>query len=81
MRHMWLMLAVAAVASGAFWLRLAGWVAVKLSLQFETAYAVAAWLSWMLPVCLIYLIASRAGAVLFTTPRTSALRTENDLVS
>ena len=56
-RHMWLMLAVAAVASGAFWLRLASWAVVKLSLPFETAYALAAWLSWMLPMCVIYLIA------------------------
>lgn len=60
-RHMWLMLAVAAVASGAFWLRLASWAAVKLSLPFETVYALAAWLSWVLPVCLIYLIARHRG--------------------
>ena len=61
-RHMWLMLAVAAVASGAFWLRLASWAVAKLSLPFETAYALSAWLSWMLPLCLIYLVArSRAG--------------------
>ena len=59
---MWLMLAVAAVASGAFWLRLASWAVAKLSLPFETAYALSAWLSWMLPLCLIYLVArSRAG--------------------
>lgn len=56
-RHIWLMLAVAAVASGAFWLRLASWAVVKFTLPFETAYALSAWLSWMLPLCLIYLIA------------------------
>jgi hypothetical protein len=61
-RHIWLMLAVAAVASGAFWLRLASWVAIKLSLPFETVYALAAWLSWMLPVCLIYLIRRHSEA-------------------
>lgn len=56
-RHMWLMLAVAAVASGALWLRLASWAAVKLGLPFETVYAAAAWLSWMLPLGAIGLIA------------------------
>jgi Predicted membrane protein (DUF2306) len=65
-RHMWLMLAVAAVASGALWLRLASWAAVKLGLPFETAYASAAWLSWMLPLGAIGLIArpkARTGPV------------------
>jgi hypothetical protein len=56
-RHMWLMLAVAAVASGALWLRLTSWVTVKLGLPFETIYAAAAWLSWMLPLGAIGLIA------------------------
>ena len=56
-QHIWLMLAVTAVASGALWLRLAGWAAIKLNLPFETVYALAAWLSWMLPLCIIYLIA------------------------
>jgi hypothetical protein len=58
-RHMWLMLAVAAVASGALWLRLASWMAVKSSLPFDTTYAVAAWLSWMLPLGAIGLLARR----------------------
>jgi len=56
-RHMWLMLAVAAVASGAFWLRLSSWAAVHFSLPFETNYALAAWLSWMLPLGLVRLVA------------------------
>lgn len=61
-RHMWLMLAVAAVASAAVWLRLASWAAVKWSLPFETVYALAAWLSWVLPLSLIYLAArNRVG--------------------
>lgn len=60
-RHMWLMLAVAAVASGAFWLRLSSWAAVHLGLTFETAYALAAWLSWMLPAGLIGLVARSRG--------------------
>ena len=62
-RHMWLMLAVAAVASGALWLRLASWMAVKLGLPFDTIYATAAWLSWMLPLAAISLIARRHMAL------------------
>lgn len=62
-RHMWLMLAVAAVASGAFWLRLASWAAVGLKLPFEPAYATAAWLAWLLPLSCIYLIARRKTVV------------------
>jgi Predicted membrane protein (DUF2306) len=58
-RHMWLMLAVAAVASGALWLRLASWMAVKSGLPFEASYALAAWLSWMLPLGAIALLARR----------------------
>lgn len=69
-RHMWLMLAVAAVASGAVWLRLASWAAVKLGLPFETAYALAAWLSWMLPLCVVYLVArNRMGDRVHRAPR------------
>jgi len=62
-RHMWLMLGVAAVASGALWLRLASWAAVKLGLPFETTYAAVAWLSWMLPLGATGLIARRRGAL------------------
>src|SRR5262245_32650935 len=52
-RHMWLMLGVAAIASGALWLRLATWAAVKGGAPFDVAYALAAWLSWMLPLAAI----------------------------
>jgi Predicted membrane protein (DUF2306) len=64
MRHMWLMLAVAAVASAALWLRLASWIAVKLGLPFETVYACAAWLSWSLPLAAIGLLARWRGALM-----------------
>jgi hypothetical protein len=60
-RHMWLMLAVAAVASAALWLRLASWLAVRWDLPFETVYALAAWASWMLPLAAISLLARRRG--------------------
>jgi Predicted membrane protein (DUF2306) len=49
-RHMWLMLCVAAVASGALWLRLAMWIAVRWGLPFDTVYALAAWACWVLPL-------------------------------
>jgi hypothetical protein len=56
------MLGVAAVASGAIWLRLASWAAVKLALPFDTAYSLAAWLSWLLPLGAVYILARhRAG--------------------
>lgn len=58
-RHMWSMLAVAAIASGALWLRLASWTAVKFDLPFDTIYALAAWGSWMLPLGVIGLLARR----------------------
>lgn len=64
---MWLMLAVAAVASAALWLRLASWTAVKLGLPFEAVYALAAWLSWMVPLGAIGLLARhRAGVTVLT---------------
>jgi Predicted membrane protein (DUF2306) len=61
-QHMWLMLAVAAVASAALWLRMASWLAVRLELPFEPAYALAAWLSWLLPLAMIGLLARIRGA-------------------
>ncbi len=62
-RHMWLMLAVAAVASGALWLRLAMAVAVRLDVPFDTVYALAAWGCWMLPLSSIGLLARAAGLI------------------
>ena len=49
-RHARLMLAVAAVTSGAIWLRLATVAAVQFNLPFETVYALAAWASWLVPL-------------------------------
>jgi hypothetical protein len=60
-RHMWLMLAVAAVASAAMWLRLASWAAVQAGLPFEVVYPLAAWLSWMLPLGAVGLVARHRG--------------------
>jgi hypothetical protein len=62
-RHLWLMLAVAAIASGAVWLRLATWAAVQWRdwLDFDAAYAAAAWLSWMTPLGVVALLAQRGA--------------------
>ena len=49
-RHTHLMLAVAAVTSGAIWLRIATVAAVQLELPFDTVYALAAWASWLVPL-------------------------------
>ena len=58
-RHMWLMLAVTAIASGAVWLRLATWLAVRWSERFDfhAVYALGAWLSWMMPLAGVALLA------------------------
>jgi hypothetical protein len=52
-RHMRFMLAMAAVASGAIWLRLATMAAVELMWPFEPTYATAAWLCWLLPLLIV----------------------------
>lgn len=71
-RHMWLMLAVAAVASAALWLRLASWLAVRSGLPFEMAYALAAWLSWMLPLAVVGLVAWRRHGAVAREPQSAA---------
>jgi hypothetical protein len=50
LRHARFMLAMAAVASGAIWLRLTMAMANRLDLPFDTAYAVAAWACWLVPL-------------------------------
>ena len=60
-RHARFMLAVAAVASGAIWLRLATVAAVQLDLPFETVYALAAWASWLVPLCVVTCARGFAG--------------------
>ena len=52
-RHARLMLAVAAVTSGAVWLRFATVAAIQLNLPFETVYALAAWASWLVPLAVV----------------------------
>jgi len=49
-RHARLMIAMAAVASGAIWLRLVIYGVVAADLPFDPVYAVAAWVCWMVPL-------------------------------
>lgn len=60
-RHARLMTAMAAVASGAIWLRLAIWLAIVLQLPFEMSYGLAAWAAWLLPLGLVVLL-GRSGS-------------------
>src|SRR5262249_33832087 len=50
LRHVRMMFAMAAVASGAIWLRPAVYAAISAGLPFGPAYAVAAWACWMIPL-------------------------------
>ena len=63
--HARLMLAMAAVASGALWVRLTTTVATGYDLPFDPVYGCAAWLGWLVPL---------AAVTLLTTPWTPALR-------
>ena len=59
-RHMWLMLAVAAIASGALWLRLATWaMAAAGAARSRPSLRLAAWLSWVLPLGIVTLLGHR----------------------
>jgi hypothetical protein len=49
-RHAALMIAMAAVASGAIWLRLTMVAANAAALPFDQAYAAAAWACWLVPL-------------------------------
>jgi hypothetical protein len=51
-QHARLMIAMAAVASGAIWLRLVVYAAVSAGLPFDSVYAVATWACWLVPLVL-----------------------------
>jgi hypothetical protein len=66
-RHARFMIAMAAVASGAIWLRLVIYGAVFAGLPFDPIYAAAAWACWMAPLGL----AAIASSPLVQTDRAS----------
>ena len=56
--HARLMLAMAAVSSGALWVRLTTTAVTTYDLPFDTAYSCAAWLGWMVPLAAAMLLPS-----------------------
>ena len=58
-RHARLMIAMAAVASGAIWLRLTVYGALAAGLPFDPAYATATWACWIVPLILSMLLSGR----------------------
>ncbi len=54
--HARLMLAMAAVASGALWVRLTTTLATGYDMPFDTVYGCAAWLGWLVPLALVTLL-------------------------
>jgi hypothetical protein len=54
--HARLMLCMAAVASGALWVRLTTAVVTVYGLPFDAAYGCVAWLGWMAPLALVTLV-------------------------
>ncbi len=63
--HAQLMLAMAAVASGAVWVRLVTAVAVKSPGEFDAVYGCIAWAGWLVPLALAW----RFGPVLLAPRR------------
>lgn len=53
-RHVRLMLTMAAVTTGAVWFRVVTGSAIWLELPFETTYALAAWLCWLVPLAIVW---------------------------
>lgn len=51
--HARLMLMMAAVASGALWVRLTTTIATGYDLPFDTVYGCAAWLGWLVPLAVV----------------------------
>lgn len=61
-RHARCMMAMAAVTSGAIWLRLATMAAVQMTWPFAPAYASAAWLCWLVPLLIAICSTRRLAA-------------------
>jgi uncharacterized membrane protein YozB (DUF420 family) len=70
-RHARFMVAMAAVASGAIWLRLVMFAANLAGLPFEAAYAVAAWACWLVPLSIAAMMAPSIARVPLAAPRST----------
>jgi hypothetical protein len=60
-RHARLMIAMAAVASGAIWLRLVMAGVVAFGAPFDAVYGVAAWACWLVPLSLVLSMSRKSG--------------------
>jgi hypothetical protein len=58
-RHAFCMIAMAAVATGAIWLRLAMAAVNAIELPFAPAYVIASWTCWLLPLGVTAVVAGR----------------------
>jgi hypothetical protein len=67
-RHAHLMLAMAAVTTGAVWFRLVTGSAILLELPFEPIYAAASWIAWLIPLALVWRSAEALDAWAFQLP-------------
>ncbi len=69
--HEHLMLAMAAVASGAIWVRLVTAVATSCDLPFNPIYGCAAWAGWLVPLGLVAALGPRAFVAKPVVPKSS----------
>jgi hypothetical protein len=67
-RHAHLMLAMAAVTTGAVWFRLATGTALVFDWPFDPVYAASAWLAWLVPLVLVRHYAERLGRWAIKSP-------------
>jgi Predicted membrane protein (DUF2306) len=67
-RHAHLMLAMAAVTTGAVWFRVLTGSAILFDLPFEPIYAASAWIAWLVPLVLVWRYAERLDAWAFRLP-------------
>jgi hypothetical protein len=67
-RHAHLMLAMAAVTTGAVWFRLITGSAIVLELPFEPIYAAASWVAWIIPLALVWRSAEALDRWAFQLP-------------
>jgi hypothetical protein len=68
------MLSMAAVASGAIWVRLTTAIVTSWNLPFDPIYACATWLGWLIPLALVAVFAP--GSILTRhAPARTALAT------
>ncbi len=65
-RHVVFMMSMAAVATGAVWFRLMTGTAILLDGPFETVYALASWLGWIMPLSLVIVFQDRLVRAAFS---------------